>query len=255
MTDQVPVTETDEFKKAVSEAVAQQLPELTALAVRDAVGSIQAELIARLGTAAPSNGGGVSSTDATDLISRLALEISTLNDQGNQRRRVAPEVMQARGQAHERAVKLLEKVRQEKLKPEYFLVSKVYLNERFIEPFMRPQVGKPPERTQIQWTGMPNEAMRPVNDIAKAIYTEFMASIGSPTQMVQTADRRPIHMTYNGLVVKGDPPARQDAAGAILPFADDLKIQTQDDPNAPEIHVLGTVAAPAKQNNLNVKAA
>jgi hypothetical protein len=239
------ITETPEFKAALDAALAKAVPEIVAQ-------------IAKQG--APIGAG--SNEEATALFSKMALAIAEISDQGSNRKRVAPEVLAQRAAAKERCIRLIDDAREHVLEarrqkdgkveakwlPEYRVVAKIYFNERFIEPFKRL-----PDKTiasnEIVWTGIPNEALRPINDIAKKIYAEFRLSIGS-TEKLATSDNRPVYITAQGLVVKGDPPKRREGLTQELPaFAEEMDLKhDNNDPSAPFINVLGTIAAPAKQN-------
>jgi hypothetical protein len=89
--------------------------------------------------------------------------------------------------------------------------------------------------------------MRPINEVAREIYAHFRGSIGS-TENIKGADNRPLWMTPGGVVIKGDARAQRREVAAPVPFDDGLDIKNQNDPTAPFIHVLGTIAAPARQN-------
>jgi hypothetical protein len=233
------VTESPEFKKALADAVAAVLP----AAVASAVAAVQTELVA---SAAKQPKGAAAATLGEDFASRLALAIAEISDQGTSRKRVAPEILAARAKAHERAVKRLSQARDEGEQPEYRLVSKVYLNEQFIEPYM-PGPNKQPLPTEIIWLGMPNDAMRPLNQSAREIYELFRASVGS-AEPIKGADNRSVSMTRNGLVIKGLGAAQRREVAAPMPFEDGLGVKNQNDPTAPFVHVLGTIAPPARQN-------
>ena len=229
-----PFTETEEFKAAVAESVKRLLPEV--------IKQVQAPL--------------ASTPDAatTDLFQRLALSIAEISDQGTQRKRVAPEVLAQREAAWKRMVALIQEARASGQKPEYKAIAKLYLNERMIEPFVQDPATKLPVAVTFTWTGEPNDGMRPLNDIAKKIFAEFRASRGS-VELTSKEDTRPYWMTPAGLVVKGDPPPRREMkVDTRTDFVDDLSVgdevpaPDQNDPNAPFVHVLGTVAAPAMQN-------
>lgn len=239
----VPINETAEFKAAVAEAVAAATPSIAAEAAKAAVAQVSTELLARV-SQSPAAAPGFSS--AEDLFSRLALAIAEVSDQGTQRKRVAPEILAARMKAQERAIERIVRAREDGEKPEYRLISKVYLNEQFIEPFM-PGPDKRPIPTEIIWTGMPSDAMRPLNEVAREIYGLFRASVGS-TEPIKGADNRPMSMTRGGLVIKGLGAAQRREVAAAEPFHDDLGLKNQNDPTAPFIHVLGTVAPAARQN-------
>lgn len=238
----VPINETPEFKAAVAEAIAAATPSIAAEAAKAAVAQMSSDLLTRV---KPQDAPGL--TDSGGLFERLALAIAEVSDQGTQRKRVAPEILAARLKAQERAHDRILQARKDGEKPEYRLVSKVYLNEQLIEPFM-PGPDKRPIPTEIIWTGMPNDAMRPLNQVAREIYGEFRASIGS-TEPIKGADNRPVSMTRNGLVIKGLGAAQRREVSAPAPFEDDLGLKNQHDPTAPFIHVLGTVAPAARQNS------
>ena len=194
--------------------------------------------------------------EATQAMFRaMALSFAEISDQGTQRKRVAPEILERRNQARERMIDLIMEARANGDKPEYKVISKTYLNERLIQPFTAGP-DKVPVPTQITWTGEPSDGMRPVNAIAKKIFAEFRASRGS-TEALAKEDKRPYWLTAGGLVVKGDPPPRRElAVDPRMNFVDDLSVSSaedgeeknQNDPNATFINVLGTVADPARQN-------
>ncbi|SDD94957.1 hypothetical protein SAMN05216337_1017131 [Bradyrhizobium brasilense] len=239
----VAIQETPEFKAAVAAAVATALPD----AVKLAVSQVQAELInaASKGdkepkVAAAEGAGG-------DFVERLALAIAEISDQGTNRKRVAPEILAQRAAKQREMVERLQLARERGEKPEYRLVSKVYLNERLIEPYM-PGPNKQAVPTEIIWLGVPSEAMRPINKPAEEIYQLFRESVGS-TEAIKGQDNRPFYLTVGGVVIKGDARAQRREVAADNRFNDGLQVASDPrDPTAPFVHVLGTVAAPARQN-------
>ncbi len=236
----VDLTATPEFKAAVNEAVQQALAQFKTSLMGDA------------GDAKKPEG-----EDNFAFARQLAMAIGEVADQGTNRKRVAPEILAQRAEAHERCVALLMKARAEGKKPEYRLTSKVNLNEQLIEPFMRGSDGKP-KPTVIRYSGMPNDAMVPLNDVAKAIYREYSLSIGSVEAERKAADR--MWMTPEGVVIVGNGPARRALPGfndttGIGPqvedeFPEELGIIDNADPRSATHRVLGTVAAPAVRNEL-----
>ncbi len=221
----IPMHERPEFKAAVAEAAAMTVKQLIAAgAVPQAQGS----------------------DAATELFSKMALSIAEISDQGTQRKRVAPEILAARDAARRRAEARVILARENGEKPEYKVIAKIYFNERFIEPF-RLNDAKKPVPNEIIWTGMPNQALVPLNEVAKEIFAHYEASIASGGKLA-TTDNRSVWVTSSGLVVKGDAPARRFVADP-QEFRDDLQVHSSpNDPTAPEVRVLGTVAAPARQN-------
>lgn len=193
--------------------------------------------------------------DAGQLFSQMALAIAEISDQGTSRKRVAPEVLARREAAAKRCHELIMKARASDLKPEYRVVSKIYFNERLIEPYRR-QSDKSVVPQEIIWTGVPNDALRPANEIAHEIFAAFRESVGGAVELKPISgpnggqaamDTRPLWMTPGGLVVKGDAPPKAWVAPAI-DFDSSLEFKDNNDPNAAEVHVLGTIAAPAKRN-------
>jgi hypothetical protein len=186
-------------------------------------------------------------TDSMALFSGLAAAIAEISMQGRPGPKpVPPEVARVRREAHEHCVKLVLKARKESHEPEYRLVAKVYLNERIIEPY-RKLPDKRVVSQEIVWTGLPNEAMVPVNDVAREIYHAYKESIGS-VELIPTLDNRPVWVTNSGLVVKGDPPKR---AFVAAPHEFDDRLGVKHDNNNPTeayVRVLGTTFPPAKQN-------
>jgi hypothetical protein len=189
--------------------------------------------------------------DTQTLFRQMALAIAEISDQGTNRKRVAPDVLAARAAAHERMVAaILEAKRAHEEhgeeRPKYSLTGKTYLNERFLEPWVLDPATKKSRQREIRWSGVPNEAMRPLNAAAREIYTHFLASIGS---VAKEEAVKPVWMTAGGLVIEGEgPQRRQVSAPGLGGFSEDLDDLNASDPTKPFINVLGTVAAPARQN-------
>lgn len=181
----------------------------------------------------------------------MAAQIGEVADQGTNRKRVAPEILAQRARAAERCEALLQEAREQGLKPEYRVIATVYFVDRIIQPWRR-LADKTVVPQEIVWTGPPNEALRPTNAVAEKIFEAYRESIGSTEKIkairhanggIVAPDNRPHWITPGGLVVKGDGPAHF----AVEPRPE-LGFRDNNDPNAPEIHVLGTIAAPAKRN-------
>ena len=186
------------------------------------------------------------------VLSRLSTNLQALANQGEHNKPLSPEQVIEREMALEQMIGLLDQARTlpAEARPAYAVMSKTYLNDRFIEPFRK--VGNQAVRNEITWTGVPNMAMNPLNDVATAIYDQWQKSMGGLPPLVPTADNRPLYMTAAGLTVRGDPPKRQGFAAAEMDFPDKMAFRN-DDPNAPEVAVLGTQAARAKQNSVQGK--
>lgn len=220
----------------------QNTPEFAA-----AVAAATAEVIKQMGgRPAVSDGDG-------NWMKQLALGIAELTDQGTSRKRVAPEILAKRDEARKAMIALLVEAHDNGEKPEYRLVNETYLNEQLLKPFYADKA-KVVHPTEIIWTGVPNECMRPINDVAKGIFEQFVKSIGGSASVDLKGPAQPFWVTRGGLVVKGQAGAAQrrevGTPGAPLPdpFANELGTKTTHDPSAEFVHVLGTIQPPARQN-------
>lgn len=232
--DAVPITETAEFKDAVAAAASKAAAEILA--------SLQA-----------SQGGQVKQGDA-NFAEGLALAIAQLSSQGTGRAKpVAPEVLKARTDAREVMTKLIIEARARGDVPTYELRNQVYLSEVLIQPVYLDPVTKDQKATSIDWFGVPNEAMIPTNDIAKAIHEAFSNSIGVVT-IDSTKFIKPEHLsvTAQGLVVRAGglalrPMQVGNGQQADPNVADGLHVHGRSGQGKTKtIPVLGTIAPPAR---------
>lgn len=197
------LTETPEFKSAVVAAAAQVVAE-----VRE---SMRDELLAEL-KALQSNAGRVEDASDKNWVSSLAMEISQLTDQGTGRRRVPPDVLKARADARDRMVKEILKARAEGDVPVYRVIAKTQLDNQLVDPFWvaRDHSVQP---TEIDFAGIPNDAMAPISESAKAIFKAFKDSIGTSDYK---KPEEALGVTLGGVVVRGRaaPTKRTMSAGA-----------------------------------------
>ena len=225
-------------------------PEFNA-AVAAAAADIKKELMATLAPAAAT--GEIStagmSPDVAKIFQGLALAIAEVGDQGTGRKRIDPQELAARKTAHDLCVSYIKDARDNKIDCEYRVIGKIFFNEQFIEPFKMGS-DKKPVPNEIIWSGMPNDGLHPLNDPARKIFLAWRRSVGMP-ELISTDNyaSQPFWVTANGLVVKGEAPAQKRAVAADPVFSDELKIPSMpNDPTAPEVRVLGSIAAPARQN-------
>jgi hypothetical protein len=238
MTDQngVPITETEEFKAAVQQAASDALK----------------ELLPTLKAARKTQGTESEASDPT-WMRALAMEISQLTDQGTGRKRVAPEVLQARQAAREKMTKLIIEARASRKLATYRVRGKCLLADRVVEPFWiaSDHTAKP---TIIDWDGVPNEAMVPESKAAKAIHAAFMESIGSSARVVP---EDALAITPGGLVVHGGAASissgkrqvqQAEAKQTGEPSETGLNIHHKNEPGRyVEKRILGSIAEPARQ--------
>jgi hypothetical protein len=232
----VSITETAEFKNAVAKAASEALK----------------ELLPTLKAAREANNTDSEASDPT-WMRALAMEISQLTDQGTGRKRVAPEVLQARQAAKEKMLNLLVEARAAKKIATYLIRGKCHLADRVVEPFWI-AADHTAQPTIIDWDGVPNEQMVPQNKTAKAIHEAFMTSIGSSVRVIP---EDALAITPGGLVVHGNAAAlssgkRQVKQGEARQTGEvseqGLNIHNK---NAPgrfvEKRILGSIADPARQ--------
>lgn len=247
---QAEMTQSPEFKAAVAEAVAGHL---AALAPQLEAARAQA----------------VSGRDSGDWADKLAMSISELTSQGSAKVRVSPEEMVRRAKAREKMIALIIEARAEKKVATYQLKNKIFLNHRVIEPFyMNRERRMCP--TEIDFLGIPNDVMVPLNDTAKAIFAAYRDSVGVVRGARGVTNPLPgedeLAMTASGLVVRnkavtqtqrehgvaaterpveGPMPAYEEDNGDLQPLvikSDRDKLQYREE------HILGTIAQPARIN-------
>lgn len=257
-TASAPVESTPEFQSALAEMKANMQAEMVAMRT-----AIIDELAAHVKTQ-PAIAG-----DATGLLSELAMRIAEISDQGNSdRKRIDPRILAEREAAMNKMGELIlaSKNLPGDQQPIYFLIAKTFLRDRLIEPFSR-SPNKNIVRTEIRWIGAPNSAMRPKNDSAKNIYRQFVKWIGG-SEAINGQVKIPQWATEKGTILVNPPgasaaqhiplpepvpydfdePISPTGNGAVEEEQDpEFKVLSQQDPTAPEIRVLGTVAPPARR--------
>ncbi len=248
------MTSSPEFQSAVNAAVAAAIgPLLTQLEVARATA----------GTAPQAGDRG--------MMSELALAIAELTTQGSGKVRVDPAEMQRRAEGKEAMLKLIIEARAEGKVPTYQLRNKTFLNERIIEPMWMGK-DRTMHPTEIDFWGVPNEVMVPMNDTAKAIYAQYREWTGTIKGVQGVANQLPpddeIAITRGGLVVRNGAinatmrakmmPERPEPFKTGIAYESDEKTSHDYQPmrlnseNGAEsgikkVNVLGTIAEPASQ--------
>lgn len=231
--------ERPEVKKAIAEAASA--------AAAAAVAAVMAKLDAERGTAATTAAPGATTDRA--FVESLALSINELIDQGRPgaKRTVAPAVMAMRAAAHDRMIEALLRARARGIVPEYSLTAAVYLSETWIKPtWVANDHVEYPRR--VRWPGVPNRAMRPEDEVAAEIYGHFCESIGaSPNPEAKD----PLTEGFKVIGQDGTRPETGQGQGAFGYGAVELgERQPQGALNKP-IHILGTIAEPARPTTYN----
>lgn len=273
----IDVTQTPEFQAALQREVAKAVS-ANFDAFRDQVKAAAPDLT-------PNSLAGMGADGMQAMFRQLALAIAEVSDQGvgmGQKVRIAPEVLAKRDQAKVRMIDaitatrarikgLRETGRREdamRATPRYRAMAKLYLNERLINPFRIDPATRMPVPVEFYWDGAPGDAMRPLNEAALEIFGHYRDWIGG----IDAGKAAEAWMTANGLVIAvGSRPIPQTAAlrNSVRPDFGDVQLQSNEefadkgfgdmlsvdegpmsasDPRRTEMHILGTLAAPAKQN-------
>lgn len=185
------------------------------------------------------------------LIRQLAVAIGEVSDQGAKIKRVAPAEMEARVTARKAMEDLIidTAAKGEEI-PQYDLTREVYLDEQLVPATY---IDRDHRRCvqSVEWPGVPDESMRPVNASAKAIYAHFIRSIGARTQEAKVPYKRatqaPGLRVMNAPDMRQSPPEvgnqRGDGGGrgglTVLRSTAPGEVKT--------LQVLGTRAEPARQ--------
>lgn len=244
-----------EFQSAVDAAVAKQ------------VEALLPELTARLLAALPA---GKPTGDTKDFVGALALQLAELTGAGQGRVYVAPEIVEKRRCAMEGLKTCLIELEvarrnarsdaeRQAATPAYRLRSQVFLNtgregEVLIEPLYRDN-DKIVRPVEIDWLGIPNLSMEPLNQAGLRVFRFFCETIGH--QGGAAAPDELLALTSHGAVVRGGAAAailRNDKARELgtpgegnlpdhLPAA---AIRRRDTPPTTKVQVLGTLAAPVE---------
>lgn len=229
--------ETPEFKEAVSAAVTE------------ATASISEQILERL-KAVRGDGSPEASAGDKGFAEGLALAIANLNEQGVGRKKVAPDVIRHRAEQREEMTRLLIEAKANGTVPLWGLRNKIFFDEQLVEPIFIDPSSKQQRQTEIEWYGVPNEAMVPLNDVAREIHTAFMGSIGGATK--KNYEKGILGVTAKGMVIKTGSKAVQPPTA----LGDQPKYETVGGLNVPHRHqggrfvekrILGTVAPPAQQ--------
>ena len=259
------VTETPEFKAAIEKERSLFRAEM------DAFKSAALDEFRKASGQSPN-------VDMASVISTLALEIGKVSDQGTDRKRVAPEELVAREKAWNAMGDLLTaaQAKPQKEWPRYKLIAKIQMLDRVIDPQQRLDDNSYGD-TEILHCGIPNTAMRPINEAAKEIFRHFVRALGGSKEANQVAPVQPTWTTAKGTVIVGASPATikahgHERMGEPIVIDDDASMEADiarsfpggrppqsiistTDKNATRIPVLGSIAEPATVGTMTPKAA
>lgn len=179
------------------------------------------------------------------LVRGLAVAINELN--GQNKKIVPAELLERRRNGQADMEELILEARSKGMVPEYELTRAQYLDEVLVAPTYVDR-NHVQTRTRIEWPKVPNEGMRPVNDIAHRIYNLFLESIGGATANINAGQRSTIPEKAGDLRVVHLGDQRQEPSHVGKPRSGDLKIVGRHQQgDVVETAILGTVAQPARQ--------
>lgn len=264
-----PISETPEFQMELAKAKVE---------LHD---SLLDELTKRFAANAPApvtgQSGGINDDTIVKLARAIALSNAEIADQGMNRKRVAPEILEHRRESGVLMHELLAKAQPLKgaERPRYRVKSKIYVGDRLVDPFQRLEGGKI-RPVEVYFMSMPNLGMEPINETAKEIYRAFVGTISGGDSLWEKVamppdplNAKPLYMTNNGAVVAKDFPSLNTRAHNYMeePEAVDLdevpfvgngqnaggavEIMQMDDPRRTSISVLGTIAPPATRGSID----
>lgn len=247
------VTKTAEFKAAVAAGVQAGV----ASAEASIVAKITEQFAAMRGTAA---GDSASVSDQSD-IQKLTASIMAMVNVNKADKPLTPQEVADRADGTARLIELLVPVQATDYNdpaapegPKYRVTGKTFLTDHVIEPYEVDPASKSLVPRTIEWTGIPNADLEPVNDLAKRIYAAYQQSIGGGTGREfdgsiseYMPDARPLGVTPGGIVVRGLNPSAKRTVGTLGQGSttDVMGLRGPNDPRNKQISVLGTVAAPA----------
>jgi|SRR5215472_59505 len=226
-------TRTPEFQNALAAAVEKALADRTQ------------EIIDRI----TAQRGAPATTQEAGFARVLAGQIAELVDQDRVRRgqaaRLPAEEIERRTHAAECMEVLLTDAFAKQKEPLYDVMKPCYFEEQLIDPTWQNPATKVLMRRQVTWYGVPNEQLSPANEVALAIYREFLVMIGGETRALNRPDlgRKKLTIVGSSDVANSSPePVGTPRSIGMLKLKGDT-VQGQ----ISETRVLGTIAAPARQ--------
>ena len=191
------------------------------------------------------------------------MQLAEVGNQGTGKQVVDPAVLERRGKARARMVELIMAAYHAGKRPEYELTATVHLDDQLITPLYQ-DANRTTQRRHIFFSGVPNEAMQPVEEAAKEIYAAFAESIGKTYGTVPQlipVDRRGNLLTPGGNVFQSLPAIPAGFTGEVeidpasMPKPDlphnGLQVLGQGGRSGAgrevDVNILGSIVGPAKQ--------
>ena len=171
--------------KAEAEAKQREINEEAEKRVKDMLPGIVAGLFAELGKARADLGPAAAPVTADSQVTTksvlegLAHAMAKASDPANRRRILPPEVVEERAMAREEMKRAILQYHAKGEVPIYKMLRASFLNETLIHPQFFNPATKAMEDQEIDWPGVPNQAMQPVSEAARIIHAHYLRSIGA----------------------------------------------------------------------------
>jgi|SRR5215813_4094565 hypothetical protein len=152
-------------------------------------------------------------SEASLLAKAFAMEMARMVGPLNGQIYVDPEVLESREIARKKMAALIEEVKKGGEKPRYRIINKCFFGTKVLEPGVvsKGYNGSNSEhkykRKEISWEEVPNNALFPVNKIARDIYDEWKKSISMEMDPVGIEET---WITENGITMYGRNPETID---------------------------------------------
>lgn len=214
-------------------------------AFQSAVAETTARLVAELAQKREDEGTEENPADRK-LLRGLAAAIAEISDTNSKVKRIPAAELEARAEARTRMEGLILDALAREEVATYELTRQVFLDEQLINPTY---VNAAHVRCvqAIDWAGVPDESMLPVNEAAKAVHEAYMRSIGGRTKDAKVSFKRASDNPK--LRVHGAASHDREAPNVGTPRGDGgLRVHRPGMPGqVTEMRVLGTLSEPARQ--------
>jgi hypothetical protein len=157
-------------------------------------------------------------------------------------------------------------------RPRYRLIAAGWFKDKLVQPFTVDRRTGAQIPTEVVYMAIPGEHMKPINKSAKAIYAAYRRSISNNADSEVPLEVKPLWVTDSGVIITGTASQTARAHGRVIDPMDyddeapevtepslnddpDFGIVNQHDPRAKDVHVLGTIAEPARRTTAVERAA
>lgn len=247
MAQPLDVRETHAFKTALSDEVRRQTEDLASqvASLKALIEKQQSDAIKE--TPAVTADGGLKA-----IMEHLGMTLADISAQGvGVQKPIPPEVIRAREEAHKRMIARIKQARRDGDVPRYRVTAVVQADfgrsgQALVQPFWVDS-DKVRQPTEIEWPGVPNNALQPLNDVAGEIMAHFKDSIGNMGRLTPVEELKGLGAAkvHGGVEMK----ARRDTPGAFdVAVADEgVRVLNRGGRGQPRrVNILGSIAEPAE---------